>query len=1305
MTPVEMENMAQRIAASALALERVPFGPWKGSMRAVSADQVPLDYATTGTDFLYQPRDGTFKRRGGQSIKFDSATGLLPAHWSAKARHADEYVNDQFTDGLPSVACLFTKETVASGLDDGRFSNFWFRDQINDANRTIGDEYSSTTYPVPGSTQSYRVVPLWYESGDGGITRGTFEFGRRFFFSGARRWLKAGNWTYFPSRLGTPSRQRYGFSTSSTSTLTADSDLDPTGPYIGWAPDATHYYSSLGGASTAGSHFTAFQSNDDASSYLAINEGAPNGTNPEKIGLNGSVLPGYTYTITCQVFTLSGTLGGGSNMTVSLVDTAGKEWISSPVSISGVGVPPSTSKQFTVTTSGSPNSTGNATNAIWLSASGAGSAYVCVSYFTVTGVSTSGQPNRLIPSGPIPPTHCGTIAVGDTINNEFSRPDADVSAGVFTPSTGATLFGVLDETVVDDSDFVSGASGSFTVGMSDFGTDPTTADDVNVHVRARIFGLGAMTMKIELLETATVRASQDQAITGSFASYTLSLTTTEISSVTNWDNARVRVSIVSGSAVLRVSYVSIERVPAAATAGGGWRGHDQFMRRIAYRFEDGSVWMPSTPRFPNTLLTSGLGLSTVDITNPDQAYSFLRWQNLPIPPHGVTDLVLMRSEKIDSSTEDVLTLNPFRMGVIAEVPAGTTTYDDYFADDDSLTFDPSELVIRYDHMMPPRARYNFAGAQRVCHQNGSTNPCAITLAPVGLAADYDRNLADDSSTVYGSGSQYFYIYNDPGASPTQGLVLVKKTSGGTVTSQTFTFASGGSYDTLQKLCDGINATVFSGNGGQWRAQLCPDVSGDVLSSSNLTPHKRTITSCVVSGQTITKAAGGLSAVAVGAKIYDAGVTGAYVSRIDSDTQLTFVGTVAAATKTLTFYFDTGDDVDGSLPWAQRVIANSLPGFAYFSMTWLNTEPIKKATTWMTTASPGSTKAAPNCFSALADNEHTPPLDAGIGMGGGAVDNGFVVAFSKKRGAIRNTRDSGSGVDSDYHLFITNEGSGCTAWNTVAQGDRCVFLMANEGVFVCDLFGEKLLSKHIHCHDPATGDFTFENPLGLLAAGGDTDGSYASARVVRGALWVCYRASGSTPNRVVVYPFTSGQETNGLRSMVREGGEPFGWSVPLVYGTSPVLVFQQAPRSSSESLHIYGMSDGNAGSTGDGRIDELETGTQDNSVDISASLELPWLRFSPDEQVSGQDMVIDHNSPSGSTGTMTFIRSFSATDTYALTPGTSSTLVVSSEPKFLPQAARVGANAVMLKWTQATGSSRTLRRVLLRVKRLKFFKGA
>lgn len=44
-----------------------------------------------------------------------------------------------------------------------------------------------------------------------------------------------------------------------------------------------------------------------------------------------------------------------------------------------------------------------------------------------------------------------------TVPPQVVAPTSDISAGTWTPSTGATLYGVLDETVADDSDYMTSA--------------------------------------------------------------------------------------------------------------------------------------------------------------------------------------------------------------------------------------------------------------------------------------------------------------------------------------------------------------------------------------------------------------------------------------------------------------------------------------------------------------------------------------------------------------------------------------------------------------------------------------------------------------------------------------------------------------------------------------------------------------------------------------------------------------------------------------------------------------------------------
>src|SRR6185503_19986413 len=116
-------------------------------------------------------------------------------------------------------------------------------------------------------------------------------------------------------------------------------------------------------------------------------------------------------------------------------------------------------------------------------------------------------------------------------------------------------------------------------------------------------------------------------------------------------------------------------------------------------------------------------------------------------------------------------------------------------------------------------------------------------------------------------------------------------------------------------------------------------------------------------------------------------------------------------------------------------------------------------------SPGAVKSAPNCFSGKIANKFQPPLEAGNALGVVAVDNGFVVPYAKKITAIRNTRDSGSGVDEDYKLFVIDETEGCIAPDSVRGVARSAILFTARGLRACDLFklAPRPLTRDIYAH--------------------------------------------------------------------------------------------------------------------------------------------------------------------------------------------------------------------------------------------------
>jgi len=600
--------------------------------------------------------------------------------------------------------------------------------------------------------------------------------------------------------------------------------------------------------------------------------------------------------------------------------------------------------------------------------------------------------------------------------------------------------------------------------------------------------------------------------------------------------------------------------------------------------------------------------------------------------------------------------------------------------------------------MSPRARYVFGGDMRISHAYGGQNPCAIELAPVGRAADWDLNLPDTAAALYTQNSHYFQIVADT-------LTLIQ-TDGATVL-QTLTLSSG-TYPTLQDVVDRINATSVGIDGQQWRAQLCPGVNPAAPTASAMCGTNRVFASCaVVSGSTtISRSAGGLNSIAVGMYVSNANVpAGTYIVSYNTDTTLTMsaAATGTNANTSITFFFRLGDDPTAATTDAgyQRVISGSLPGFVYFAKAYLDSYyPIDKSAIWMTRAAPGAVKSAANSFTTAFANIFKPPLDAGISQGGASVDQGFVVPFANMAGVIRNVRDQGSGIDADYRLRMLNHTRGCIAWNTVVPGARFVPYLTRDGVVAADLDREILLSEAIFRHAPDPfGDFTYEVPLASAAAAADDDGgtvqAYAAAKIMRSALWLSYRSaalpSPTRPDRMLCYDFSSGTATSGLEALVREDGSPWGWSTALERAVTAMCEGRK-----SDGPHLYGWNEANSGSTGDGRIDEIEVGETDNGIAIAAEVLGPWEKAPLNSRYACQELSCEHFSPTDSVGSLDFHRSY-YDEIYPLTLSDGDGVDVMRDLKLLSQQARVVTVAFRLGFSQTSGRARELRRWEARTK--------
>jgi len=1322
------------LAQPSLASIRLGFGdqegdtPWRGSMRSCGREKVPRDFLYDGSDYVYLPRTKSFKRRLGQTIKFDTissgheATGLLPALMGVKGRHLEEHPGESTGDGIPTLIALATKETMASAsvLDDGRFACVWIRDQVLDSNYTMGAEYSTASYPSPGSEQTYKYVPLRYESGDGGLTRGVDEFQRRFFVPGSRKLLRSGRWVYAPSLLGTPSRWLPG-ATASQALATSTSD-EYSG---GWG-----VIDGLGG----GNHSLALRTNDGGTTYSAgaDHTQTAGGAIGVEVSLTVPTAPA-TY-VGWKLHIVAAMAGSGTipndtttvyaNRTYnghaspytggSVVKSLGTAWLRDQVQGNA------TYQDLTYTFTESEATVLASATRISVNltcpndGSGSGSAFETVTqiYLSIPGSTSSSTStaSRLIPSGPLPPLHAGTIAAGDQIENNaiFIRPDSDVTPGVWTASGGGSLFDDINTSAgTDTGDYITSTDSTVSemceVGLGNFAVDPAADETVIIqgYIRAGGTAPNLSNLTVHLMEGATIRSGfvAYPLATGNFQQWAHTLTISDIASITDWTNLRLRFTkgATATACSVQVSSGWVEHIGAGTAIEGGWRGADRFLYSVAYRFEDDSIWAPCVPRTPNDILgTSGFNMFTVDQDNPTAGYESIIWSNIPVGPFGVKSRILLRSTKIDSRTESTLQLDPTDLRIVWEIQDNTTTtYADFYADDDALGLDSSQLLIRYDHIMTPRARYIFGGDDRVGVSYGGANPSAIILAPVGRAADYDLNYDDETASLYNYQASFYQLKSTS-------LVLIQTPDATTGATNIKTITLG--TLTLEQLVDTINATSFAVDGQQWRAQIAPGANPQALATS-LMLTQRSISCGTVNGDA-TVTGTGFDAVAVGSFVMGSGITaGTYVRSVTSATSLELsANATGTGTNTLRFSAGTGDAPDDDTLFSQydgwvRVIAGSLPGFLYFNQTYLDGDPIKKDRIWLTVGTPGATRAAANSWSGKIANRHEPSEHAGISMGGFSVGNGFVVPFSLKTAVIRNQvqGDAGTGIDEEYKLQVIDDAGGCIAWQSVAKGAKCGVIMKREGLFVCDLESERLCSDRIYKHPQGSptggiGDFASAVPLLEAATAADDDSANLYCRIMRGVLFVNYDGDGGgSIDRQLTYDFSADQDSSGLASMFRPDGSPYGWSMEHVRSFTVMCEGRR-----DDGAHLYGWNDANLGSTGDGRIDEFETGETDNGTAIAGSVTTGWLKGDP-SQLTVHEAQVEHSSPTGSTGA--FVLHWDYSDvTYSTTPSTGTTDTIRDNVQF-DLAARTPTPAFYLAWSQATGSARTLKGIDVLVERL------
>ena len=155
--------------------------------------------------------------------------------------------------------------------------------------------------------------------------------------------------------------------------------------------------------------------------------------------------------------------------------------------------------------------------------------------------------------------------------SQILRPDSDITTGdlAWTPSTGTTRYGVIDEASYSDTDYISTTAGNREqiCGLSNPSETPG-AGGGTLRWRGKAGSTGKTITPSILQGTTVIKAGSAQALTTSFAGYTLTLSEAEMASITNWTDLRVRV--VSGGGIMETYYVSWceFEIPDPAPAAG-----------------------------------------------------------------------------------------------------------------------------------------------------------------------------------------------------------------------------------------------------------------------------------------------------------------------------------------------------------------------------------------------------------------------------------------------------------------------------------------------------------------------------------------------------------------------------------------------------------------------------------------------------------------------------------------------------------------------------------------------------------------
>ena len=583
----------------------------------------------------------------------------------------------------------------------------------------------------------------------------------------------------------------------------------------------------------------------------------------------------------------------------------------------------------------------------------------------------------------------------------------------------------------------------------------------------------------------------------------------------------------------------IRRSGAPATSAGTWLGTDRAYWSYAYVFESGDISAPMLCVAGDTITVS-TGVAT--------AFPYIDVIVPPGPPDVVARL-LFRTNKWHETTgtpED-----PAALLLTGTILNNTqTTYRDYGGDDGSLRERPD--LVRFNLIMPPRARTCWTMDGRIVFGDLAINPAVIVMCPYYINGTLTDTLRYDAIGAYAGLQGYSFWRND---GTNLELTHTPQPPGASTTDHTLALAGA----TLNDIVNSINTTGVGTYG--WRAQLLPGADGNAPASDLETSS--------------------------GSDYFDDDAQANRGANTGSCRVIYGQGLPAVLfLKNTSAHANAGTD--------RRAV----------HFTFANPSGTGTAT---------DAPLGPNSW--LGGFDCRRRVEGGMGriLGGGSLLDGSLVVLTNGVAVLRNVRGGKTGIDTDYRMEKWKQASGGIAWSGIADGDGWVCYMTRKGLMVNDGKREVCVSTRVWNHKANNGSgrgpWGYEIGECKKSVGADNDGCHMHVAVANGRIYVSYRSSGSAsyPDRYMYYDYSASLNELGVDQVLRQDGTPYAWSAPCTVPVSAVGVVTR-----SDGDHVYGLVDGYyTGATGDGRLLEIDVAakvTDGGATGVAAAAYLQCDRF-------------------------------------------------------------------------------------------------